>query len=111
MRDNICNIKFCNQFSLLFHGPTSTQQNKAVFEDSIVQVKPTQNEQKISNLSQWLDAFAIFASVYLVKHPMQAIPMFRYTTLIKSGAEKVKGNQLDYDIQYRLKKFHNTSLS
>ena len=42
---------------------------------------------------------------------MQAIPMFRYMALIKRGAEKVKGNWLDYDIQFRLKKSYNSSLS
>ena len=111
MRDKICNNQFCNFGALLFHDPTSTQQNQVVFEDGIVQVKPKQKEQKISNLSQWLDAFAIFASVYLVKHPTQAIPIFRYMALIKRGAEKVKGNWLDYDIQFRLKKSYNSSLS
>lgn len=111
LRDKICNNQFCNFGSLLFHDPTSTQQNQVVFEDGIFQVKPKQKEQKISNLSQWLDAFAIFASVYLVKHPTQAIPMFRYMALIKRGAEKVKGNWLDYDVQFRLKKSYNTSLS
>ena len=82
-----------------------------VFEDGIGQVKPKQKEQKISNFSQWLDAFTIFASVYFVKHPMQAIPMFRYMALIKRGAEKVKGNWIYYDIQFRLKKSYITSLS
>ena len=111
MRDQICNNPISNFGSPLFHDPTSTQQNQVVFEDGIVQVKPKQKEQNISNLSEWLDAFAIFASIHLVKHPMQAIPMFRYMTLIKRGPERVKGNWLDYNIQFRLKKSYNTSLS
>ena len=52
MRDKICNNQFCNFGALLFHDPNSTQQNQMVFEDGIVQVKPKQKKQKISNLSQ-----------------------------------------------------------
>jgi hypothetical protein len=77
IKDKITNNQFCNFGALLFHDPTSSHQNHVVFEDGAFQVKPKQKEQKISNLSQWIDAFAIFASVYLVKHPSQAIPFFR----------------------------------
>jgi hypothetical protein len=111
IEDKITNNQFCNYGALLFHDPTSSHQNHVVFEDGAFQGKPKQKEQKISNLSQWIDAFAIFASVYLVKHPSQAIPLFRYMALIKRGAEKNRDNWIDYDIQFWLKKAADTSLN
>lgn len=110
VKDKIFNNQFVNFGTLLFHDPSSTQQNHIVFEDGVFQVEPKHKKQTISNISQWLDAFAIFASVYLVKYPTEGIPLFRYMALIKRGAEKVKGNLLDYDIQFRLKKSFNISL-
>ncbi|XP_062591086.1 uncharacterized protein LOC134252606 [Saccostrea cucullata] len=111
LKEKIYNNEFVHLNKLLFHDPTSTPTNQIVFEDGAFQLKPKTKEQKIVNISQWVDAFLIYGSIYLVKHPTEALSLFRYTATIKRGADNMYQGWQEYDIQFRLKKSFNSAIS
>jgi hypothetical protein len=64
LKDKILNDQYVDFGSLLYHDPAKSQQNHVVFENGVIQVKQNTKEQTITNISQWIDAFTIFALVY-----------------------------------------------
>jgi hypothetical protein len=58
------------------------------------------------------DAILIYASVYADAHPQSRVSSFKYIHTFRLGAGRVKNlGWRDYDIQFRLKKEANPSLS
>lgn len=111
LKDKIWNGEFVHLNKLLLQEPCTEMQNQIVFDGGVFQVKPKNKETKIANFSQWMDAFFIYASIYLEKHPLQAISLFRYMSTIKRGAASNNSGWLDYDVQFRLKKSVDSSLN
>lgn len=72
------NNEFVHLNKLPYHDPTSTQTNQTVFEDVTFQIKPKIKEQKIVNISQCMDAFLIFGSIYLVNHPSEVQTIYLF---------------------------------
>lgn len=67
--------------------PAADSSNRnVVFEDGVFQVKQKHKETKITNFSQWMDAFLIYASIYWKKHILQVISLLRYMSTIKRGS-------------------------
>lgn len=73
---------------------------------------PKSKAKTITDIQVWTDAFLIFASIYTSAHPEAAVQLFKYMHTIRLGASRVKTlGWRDYDIQFRLKKEANPSLS
>lgn len=85
LKDTIWNGEFVQLSKLLLQEPFTEMQNQIVFEGGVFQVKPKNKETKITNFSQWMDAFFIYASISLEKHPLQAISLLRYMSTIERG--------------------------
>lgn len=66
----------------------------------------------ITSIQTWVDAFLIFASIYVTAHPECATALFKYMHTVRLGASRT--NHLgwrEYDVQFRLKKERNPSIS
>jgi hypothetical protein len=111
LKDKIWNNEFVPFNKLLPQEPRSENQNQLVFEEGVFVLKPKHAEKKIANFLQWLDAFLVYASIYVQKHPSQAIPLLRYISTMKKGASNHNLGWIDYDVQFRLKKSVDSSLS
>lgn len=88
-----CLSKFERKDSKLYYDHTSTQTNQIVYEDGTLQIKPKIKEQKIVNISQWMDVFLIFGSIYLVKHPSESLPLLNGMARVKRGDNMYHGWQ------------------
>ncbi|XP_048747863.2 uncharacterized protein LOC125660061 [Ostrea edulis] len=66
----------------------------------------------ITDIQFWTDAFLIYASIYASAHPENRAQLFKYIHTIRLGASRVKTlGWRNYDVQFRLKKEANPSLS
>ncbi|XP_062582026.1 uncharacterized protein LOC134243814 [Saccostrea cucullata] len=73
---------------------------------------PKSKAKVINDIQVWTDAFLIYALIYTSAHPESRAQLFKYIHTIRSGANRVKTlGWRDYDIQFRLKKEANPSLS
>lgn len=73
--------------------------------------KPNSKEKKITNISEWTDAFLIFSAVYLKKFPEQTQAMLKFLSSIRLGASRIQHmGWKDYDIQFRLRRATNPLL-
>ena len=58
----------------------------------------------IFSVEVWTDAFFIFASVFLVKHPQRALELFKYASTVRLAARTFGGlGWKVYDEQFRLR--------
>lgn len=113
LKEKIWNNDYIALNKLLMKEPASDIQHHIVYHDGAIQVKPKYKDETIVSISQWTDAFLIFASIYCVKHSSQAVHLFRYMATIRKGAERSPNscNWREYDVQFRLKKSIDSSLS
>ncbi|XP_061168906.1 uncharacterized protein LOC133178174 [Saccostrea echinata] len=66
----------------------------------------------ITDVQMWTDAFLVYAAIYVLARPMENAALFKYIHTIRLGASRVNGlGWRDYDIQFRLKKECNPSMS
>lgn len=66
----------------------------------------------ITDIQVWTDAFLVYASIFALAHPTETSGLFKYIHTIRLGANRVNGlGWRDYDIQFRLKKECNPSMS
>ena len=66
---------------------------------------------KITTLQSWTDAFIVFASIYLTRHPCDIQGILKYMQTIRLGATRFPTAQwLEYDKQFRLKLSRNTDI-
>lgn len=56
---------------LLHTDPSVEKHHQLVFEDGQIKVKPKSKEKKITNISEWTDAFLILSAIYFKKFPEQ----------------------------------------
>ena len=81
-------------------------------QDGSIALAPKSRAKIISDIQTWTDAFLIYASIYSSAHPESRTHLFKYIRTIRLGASRVKSlGWRDYDIQFRLKKEANPSLS
>ena len=58
----------------------------------------------INSIHTWMDAFLIFASVFLKAHPQHAQQLLKYASLIRTAASKFNGwGWWWYDAQFRMR--------
>ena len=58
----------------------------------------------INSIHTWMDAFLIFASVFLKAHPQRAQELLKYASLIRTAASKFHGwGWRWYDAQFRMR--------
>lgn len=57
--------------------------HQIVYHDGMNHVKPNYKDETIVSISQWTDAFLIFASIYCAKHASQAVHLFRDMATIR----------------------------
>ncbi|XP_061165683.1 uncharacterized protein LOC133174598 [Saccostrea echinata] len=73
---------------------------------------PKTKAKVINGIQVWTDGFLIYASIYASAHAESRVQLFKYIHTIRLGASRVKTlGWRDYDIQFRLKKKANPSLS
>lgn len=108
LKEKFWNNDYIALNKLLMNEPASYIQHHIVYHDGAIQVKPKYKDETIVSISQWTDAFLIFASIYCAKHSSQAVYLFRYMATIRKGAERSPNscNWRDYDVQFRFKKIN-----
>lgn len=85
------------------------QQKIAIVQGQLV-LQPKSNQNKITSIQSWTDAFLIFASIYLAKYPNDAQGILKYRQTIRLGANpSPSSNWIEYDRQFRLKMSKYTS--
>lgn len=66
----------------------------------------------ILDIQVWTDDFGVFASIFVRAHSEGSISLFKYLYVIRLGASKASRlGWCEYDIQFRLKKEYNPSMS
>ncbi|CAC5402846.1 unnamed protein product [Mytilus coruscus] len=73
-----------------------------------------QQQQKITNIDQWTDAFLVFISVYCLAHPEKFQELLKYTNNIRIAAKRCGSYSIgwkQYDEQFRLKISQNPTAS
>ncbi|XP_048731928.1 uncharacterized protein LOC125648926 [Ostrea edulis] len=83
----------------------------SIIEGQLV-AEPKVKHIKIATIDNWIDAFLIFASIYLARHPsdIQAILKYIHTIRMAHGRQ-TNCNWLEYDRQFRLKISKNPTIS
>lgn len=70
----------------------------SIVEGQLV-IEPKTKTNKITSINTWLDAFLIFSSIYLARHPSD----MKYIHTIRLGySRNINGNWIEYDRQFRL---------
>ena len=81
-------------------------------ENGKIVLGPKSHDKKIDSIDQWTDAFLVYASIYSVANPSSANSLFKYMHTVRLGASRFGGlGWKNYDIQFRLKKETEPSLS
>lgn len=110
-KEKIWSNDYIDLAKLLHTDPSVEKQHQLVFEDGQIKVKPNSKEKKITNISEWTDAFLIFSAVYLKKFPEQTQAMLKFLSSIRLGASRIQHmGWKDYDIQFRLRRATNPLL-
>lgn len=82
-KEKIWSNDYIDLAKLLHTDPSVEKQHQLVFEDGQIKVKPNSKEKKITNISEWTDAFLIFSAVYLKKFPEQTQAMLKQCLMLK----------------------------
>lgn len=83
----------------------------SIVEGQLV-IEPKTKTNKITSINTWLDAFLIFSSIYLARHPSDIQGILKYIHTIRLGySRNINGNWIEYDRQFPLKMSKNTSIS
>lgn len=109
----IANGEYVDLASLLSKpsDPESQSKQLSISDDKII-VGPKSSESKINDIQQWTDAFLVFASIYTAAHPSSVSGILKYLHTVRLGASRSGGTGWkNYDIQFRLKKETNPSMS
>ncbi|XP_048743934.2 uncharacterized protein LOC125657358 [Ostrea edulis] len=86
-------------------------QKFSIVEGQLV-MQPKSNTKKITSIDSWTDAFLVFASIYLSRHPADIQGILKYVQTIRLGASRNPTCAwLEYDKQFRLKMSKNTFIA
>ena len=72
-------------------------------------LKPAMAQAKhIFNIDKWTEAFFVYISIFLQRHPNRAIELIKYTDLIRKLAQRFNSNGwVHYDLEFRLEQALN----
>jgi hypothetical protein len=68
---------------LLTSKTTADEKYKLVFMQGELLIQPKQQQQKITNISLWTDAFLIYFSIYCRAHPQKVQGLLKYMHTIR----------------------------
>lgn len=89
-----------------------TDQHKFSILDGQLVMSPKTNPKKITSLEAWTDAFIVFASIYLTRHPTDIQGILKYMQTIRLGTSRnPNASWLEYDKQFRLKMSADSTIS
>lgn len=89
-KENIWSNYYIDFAKLLHTDPSVENQHELVFEDGQMKVKLKSKGKKITNISEWTDAFLIFLAIYLKKFPEQTQAMLKNLSSIRLGASRIQ---------------------
>ena len=107
IKEKIWNGEYIDISVLLNKEPSSldTCTQKLVMVNGELIIKQAQEPVKIMDVEKWTNAFIIFSSVLIAKHPEHAQGLLKYMNSIRLGASRHQGlGWKAYDAQYRLRK-------
>ena len=112
LREKIWNGEFVDLGELLNKDPCKDEVwQKLVLINGEIVVKQKSESPKIENIEDWTNAFIIYASIFLEKHPDQVQGIFKYLHTIRLAATRLSGQGWkNYDIQFRLRKAMTSSM-
>ena len=112
LREKIWNGEFVDLGELLNKDPCKDEVGqKLVLINGEIVVKQKSESPKIENIEAWTNAFIIYASIFLEKHPDQVQGIFKYMHTIRLAATRLSGQGWkNYDIQFRLRKAMTSSI-
>ena len=110
LREKICNGEYVD-LALLLSKPGFNETAPSIgFSDGSLVLRPKKACVKTTNISQWTDAFLIYASVYASVHPISYQGLLKYLHTIRLGAQRYGGfGWKEYDEQFRLKRAKQAS--
>lgn len=104
IKEKIWANEFVELQSLLKKGPNEVGKQKFQLINGELVLSSGGNLPKLTEkIEPWSDAFIIFMSVYIEKHPAEARNLLQYFHNIRLASSKFSG-WLNYDRQFRLKK-------
>lgn len=75
-----------------------------VSDDGKIEAKPRQLKEKVATIDKWTDAFLIFTSIYIQRHPEKASELLKYMFVIRDAAMKYPIlSWRTYDEQFRIR--------
>lgn len=79
-----------------------------ITESGTIETRPKITKDKVSTIEKWTDAFMIFISIYLKKHPSKAHELLQYMSIIREAATRNVGlSWRTYEEQFRLRQAKN----
>jgi len=81
------------------------QQQKIIMIEGELVIQPKRDNNKISNIESWTDAFIVFMSIYCSLHTNLYPNLLKYMNMIRLAAKRCPGlGWKTYDEQFRLRK-------
>lgn len=79
--------------------------NKGFLESRTFDSRPELTKDKVPNIEKWTDAFLIFTSIYLKKHPSKAQELLQYMNIIREAASRSSASFAwrSYDEAFRVR--------
>ena len=113
--EKIWSNEYVDLSKLLYCDPSDSAQNQQQLYvdplDGEIKIKQKQKERKITNISEWTDAFLIYMAIYIKRYPDHTQGLLKYFSTIRTGAARTAAlGWRDYDIQFRLRRAKNSSL-
>ena len=88
---NLGSMNKLNQYALAVDGSSGS-----------LMLKPSMYIKGVGSIDEWIDAFLVFASIYIQKHATRAIELLKYASIIKHAHRSFGGwGWKVYDEQFR----------
>lgn len=110
-KEKICKGEYIDLALLLQNNYIQQKPNQTISLISGELVIQQKQQQKITNIEQWTDAFIVYTSIFCHTHPSNFQQMLKYLNNIRTAAKRC-GNNLgwkNYDETFRLKKAQDPS--
>ena len=81
--------EFVDLNKLLFSDPSDSPNQQQFYVDPLdgeIKIKQKQKEKKITNISEWTDAFLIYMAIYIKRYPDHTQELLKYFSTIRTGA-------------------------
>ncbi|XP_062611060.1 uncharacterized protein LOC134272901 [Saccostrea cucullata] len=112
IKENIWSKQYIDLAKVIISEIDNQDTHKFSIVEGQLVIEPKTKTTKIITMQSWVDAFLIFASIYLARHPSDIQGILKYIHTVRLGySRNTNANWLEYDRQFRLKMSKNTSLS